>query len=78
MMKDKQKSLDDLDFVTELSMSELEQISGGVSNFTQEPREIPNGRPTPSAPTGTGQPQQEGSIISEDKLRIDPVFSILP
>jgi bacteriocin-like protein len=77
-MKDKHKSLDDLDLVTELSMSELEQISGGITNFTQDPRKNPNGRPTPSAPTGTRQPQQEGSIISQDKLRIDPVLSIFP
>ncbi|BAY29299.1 hypothetical protein NIES2107_11400 [Nostoc carneum NIES-2107] len=33
-MKDKQKSLEDIDFVTELSMSELEGISGGSTQLT--------------------------------------------
>ncbi|MBD2355410.1 hypothetical protein H6G41_12405 [Tolypothrix sp. FACHB-123] len=61
-MKDKQKSLDDLDFLTELSMSEQEQISGGTSNDLTSARKpiIVGGRaslsPTPYVPPEDDEP----------------------
>ncbi len=61
-MKDKQKSLDDLNFVTELSMSELEGISGGASNDLTSPRKpiIVGGQaslsPTPYVPPEEDEP----------------------
>ncbi|MDZ7961079.1 MAG: hypothetical protein RMY34_24900 [Aulosira sp. DedQUE10] len=49
-MKDKQKSLEDLDFVTELSISELEQINGGTGILTAAPRDpVPNGDSIPAS-----------------------------
>ncbi|OUL33647.1 hypothetical protein BV372_15720 [Nostoc sp. T09] len=64
-MKDKQTSLEDIDFATELSMSELEAINGGAGVLTQEQSNDPQGRPTPSAPTGTREPLAEDSIITK-------------
>lgn len=40
-MKDKQKSLEDLDFLTELTPSEQEEINGGTSNDLTSPRPKP-------------------------------------
>ncbi len=48
-MKDKQKSLEDLDFLTELTPSEQEQINGGISNDFTSPR------PKPIIVAGTAQ-----------------------
>jgi hypothetical protein len=48
-MKDKQKSLEELDFFTELTSSELEGINGGAGTsliFTQGNNPNPTTRPT--------------------------------
>jgi hypothetical protein len=39
-MKDKQKSLEDLDFLTELTPSEQEEINGGFGDLTSEGKPI--------------------------------------
>ncbi|MEC4814177.1 MAG: hypothetical protein SAK29_13015 [Scytonema sp. PMC 1069.18] len=46
-MKDKQKSLEDIDFLTELTPGEQERITGGAGAFTSPPRVVPNGDSTP-------------------------------
>ena len=52
-MKNKQKSLKDIDFVKELTMSELEQINGGTGksfNSNDKSSTLPNGQSTPFSP----------------------------
>ena len=57
-MKDKQKSLEDLDFLTELTPSEQEGINGGADTslkLTNEGNTDPNtSSPTPFVPIDTG------------------------
>lgn len=81
-MKNKQKNLENIDFVTDLTLDEQEKVKGGFQlSLGVERNPIPNGQPVPRIPFSTFPPpppeDDEDSIIVIDPNTLLNNFRII-
>lgn len=77
-MQEKHKSLEDIDFVTELSMDELEAISGGVDNSlgTYKKPSIIGGSTQGFAPVTEPPPPDDNVDKTPRVISITPIITL--